>query len=165
MQGIKEGWPLSLPFHAGSYKESHHLSANETSMLKGGDSCANKFHYIQLSDATRGAIWVLEGVEMEAEKREGYASLLFGRVQYFLQYSSGHSEHYIAVVDWFGNPQLDTNTRLWFVPSSEAAERSVIEIANLSRPLATCGWWWQTVVFKLFCVIMLLNNITNSRNR
>ena len=139
MQGIKEGWPLSLPFHAGSYKESHHLSANETSMLKGGDSCANKFHYIQLSDATRGAIWVLEGVEMEAEKREGYASLLFGRVQYFLQYSSGHSEHYIVVVDWFGNPQLDTNSRLWFVPSSEAAERSVIEIANLSRPLATCG--------------------------
>ena len=128
--------------------ESHHLSANETSMLKGGDSCANKFHYIQLSDATRGAIWVLRGAEMEAEKREGYAkssyivshqgaSPSFGRVQYFLQHSFGHSEHYIAVVDWFGNPELDTNSRLWFVPSREAAERSVIQIANLSQPLAT----------------------------
>ena len=52
-------------------------------------------------------------------------------------YSFGHNEHYIAVVDWFGNPQLDTNSRLWFVPSREAAERSVIQIANLSQPLAT----------------------------
>ena len=33
--------------------ESHHHSADETSMLEGGDSCANKFHYIRWSDNKR----------------------------------------------------------------------------------------------------------------
>ena len=34
--------------------ESHHHSADETSMLEGGDSCANKFHYIRRSDTIKG---------------------------------------------------------------------------------------------------------------
>ena len=93
---------------------------------------------------------------MEAEKGEGYAtssyivihqgaSPSFGRTQYFLQHSFGHNQHFLAAVDWFGNPQLDTNSRLWFVPSSEAPKRSLIEIANPFRPLATV----------LYCIVFI----------
>ena len=103
----------------------------------------------------------------QAEKREGYATLSyivihqgaspsFGKAQYFLQHSLGHNQHFLAAVDWFGNPQLDTNSRLRFVPSSEAPKRSLIEIANLFRPLATAIDDGK-VVFKLFQVIVLLN--------
>ena len=74
------------------------------------------------------------------------ASPSFGRAQYFLQHSFGHNQHFLAAVDWFGNPQLDTNSRLWFVPSSEAPKRSLIEIANLFWPLAT--------VF--YCIVLYL---------
>ena len=97
---------------------------------------------------------------MQAEKREGYATSSyivfhqdalpsFGRAQYFLQQSFGHNQHFLAAVDWFGNPQLDTNSRLWFVPSSEAPKRSLIEIANLFWSLATAIDDGK-VVFKLF---------------
>ena len=159
MQGMQEGWPHSLPFLA--------CRQSRTTILLTKPVCQKVGMVVPTSSPTsvevtqeKDAIWVLRGAEMEAEKREGYAmssyivihqgaSPSFGRAQYFLQHSFGHNQHFLAAVDWFGNPQLDTNNRLWFVPSSEAPKRSPIEIANLFRPFTTAIDDGQ-IVFKLF---------------
>lgn len=151
MQGMQEGWPHSLPFLA--CRQSRTILLTKPVCQKVGmvvpTSSPTSVEVTQEKDA----IWVLRGAEMEAEKREGYATSFyivihqgaspsFGRAQYFLQHS-------LAAVDWFGNPQLDTNNRLWFVPSSEAPKRSPIEIANLFRPFTTAIDDGK-IVFKLF---------------
>lgn len=141
--------------------ESHHHSADETSMLEGGDSCANKFHYIRRSDTIKGCHLGTSGCRNGRQKkgrgvprypilsfikvprrplggRSIFYNILLAIINIFLQQLTG-----LAILSWI------QTARLWFVPSSEAPKRSLIEIANLFRPLATAVDDGK-VVFKLF---------------
>lgn len=129
--------------------ESHHLSPEEAQMLQGGDACMNKYHLVHI--ASKGASWVLRAEDLEAEKREGtytkssFVSLevvgattpSFGRVQHFFQHSFAGQCHDFAVVNLYGRPQQDARSRLWYVPTTTVAGRSVVEVSKLSKPLVT----------------------------
>lgn len=127
---------------------SRQLSSSEEEMLKGGNTCVNNYRHIQLTNRRKGATWVVRGAELESEKREGYtrssyiainqgATPLFGRVQHFFQHSFASCQHHLALVEWFNAPQQDAKSRLWHVPPTENAGRSVVEVIKLSRPLVT----------------------------
>ena len=129
--------------------ESHHLSPEEAQMLQGGDACMSKYHLVHI--ASKGASWVLRAEDLEAEKREGtytkssFVSLevvgattpSFGRVQHFFQHSFAGQCHDFAVVNLYGRPQQDARSRLWYVPTTTVAGRSVVEVSKLSKPLVT----------------------------
>ena len=121
--------------------ESHHLFPEEAQMLQGGDASVNKYHLVHI--ASKAASWVLSAEELEAEKREGtytkssFVSLevagattpSFGRVQHFFQHS-------FVGVNLYGKPQQDARSRLWYVPTTTVAGRSVVEVSKLSK--TTC---------------------------
>jgi len=108
----------------------------------------DKYHLVHI--AGKGASWVLRAEELEAEKREGtytkssFASLetlgaatpSFGRVQHFFQHSFAGQCHDFAVVNLYGRPQQDARSRLWYVPTTTVAGRSVLRSASSPNHLS-----------------------------
>ena len=108
-----------------------------------------KYHFVHI--ASKGASWVLRAEELEAEKREGsytkssFVSLeevgattpSFGRVQHFFQHFFAGQCHDFAVVNLYGRLKQDARSRLWYVPATTVAGRSVAEVSKLSKPLVT----------------------------
>ena len=130
----------TFPSISCSPPESHHHSADETSMLEGGDSCANKFHYIRRSDTIKGCHLGTSGCRNSRQKKGR------GMPRYpILSFIKVPRHHFLAAVDWFGNPQLDTNSRLWFVPSSEAPREVSLKLPTFSGRLPL-----QLMMAKLF---------------
>lgn len=89
--------------------------------------------------------------ELEAEKWErtytksswvslevvGTTTPSFGRVQHFFQHTFACQCHNFAVVNLYGRPQQDARSKLWYVPTTNVAERSVVKVSKLSKPLVT----------------------------
>lgn len=98
----------------------------------------NKYHLVHF--ASKGDSWVIRAQELDAEKREGSWSKSsfvsfkekeattpsFGRVQHFFQPSFAGKHHHFVVINLYGRSQQDARSRLWYVPSTAVAGRSVV---------------------------------------
>ena len=110
--------------------ESYHHSADETSMLEGGGSCANKFHYIRRSDTIKGCHLGTSGCRNGREKKGRgmpcYPILSFIKVP----------RHHLGGRSIFYNIFLQQLTGLAILSWIQTAESGLFHQAKLPREVS-----------------------------